>query len=120
FSTRAVARFDNANGDHLNLQTKSSDLSGTFAATSRVLRMLLQSALLGLGAYLSIKGELSAGAIIAVSVSSARALAPVDQAIGNWKPFVAARQAYQRLRDTVVALVGAEQPMKLPEPKNVL
>jgi ATP-binding cassette subfamily C protein len=117
FSGRAVDRFNDANGDHLELQTRANDISGTFAAISRVLRMLLQSAVLGLGAYLTIIGELTAGAIIACSVASARALAPVDLAIGNWKGFVAARAAYDRLRDTVVALASAEQPMKLPAPQ---
>jgi ATP-binding cassette subfamily C protein len=116
FAHRAVDRFSDVNGEHLELQTKVNDISGTFAAISRVLRMLLQSAVLGLGAYLTIKNELSAGAIIACSVASSRALAPVDMAIGNWRGFVAARMAYQRLRDTVVALVGVEQPMKLPSP----
>lgn len=116
FAHRAVDRFNGVNGEHLELQTKVNDISGTFAAISRVLRMLLQSAVLGLGAYLTIKNELSAGAIIACSVASSRALAPVDMAIGNWRGFVAARMAYQRLRDTVVALVGIEQPMKLPAP----
>ena len=82
--------------------------------------MVLQSALLGLGAYLTIKGELSAGTIIAVSVASARALAPVDLAIGNWKSFIAARMAYHRLRDTVVALAAADEPMQLPEPTDRL
>jgi ATP-binding cassette subfamily C protein len=120
FSSRAVSRFNEANGEHLEYQTKASDIGGTFAAISRVLRMLLQSALLGLGAYLTIKGELSAGAIIAVSVASSRALAPVDQAIANWKSFVAARQAYARVRDTAVALVGAEEPMQLPAPHRSL
>ena len=116
FAGRAVKRFNDANREHLELQTKANDITGTFAAVSRVLRMLLQSAVLGLGAYLTIKGELTAGAIIACSVASARALAPVDLAIGNWKPFVAARMAYQRLRDTVVALATADEPMKLPVP----
>lgn len=116
FADRAVSRFNEANSEHLQLQTRTNDITGTIAALSRVLRMVLQSAVLGLGAYLTIKGELSAGAIIACSVSSARALAPVDLAIGNWKSFVAARMAFRRLRDTVVALAGAEQPMKLPAP----
>ncbi len=118
FAGRAVSRFNDANREHLELQTKANDITGTFAAVSRVLRMLLQSAVLGLGAYLTIKGELTAGAIIACSVASARALAPVDLAIGNWKSFVAARMAYQRLRDTVVALAAADQPMKLPVPST--
>lgn len=120
FSGRAVDRFNDANGEHLELQTKSNDISGTFAAVSRVSRMLLQSALLGLGAYLTIKNELSAGAIIACSVASGRALAPVDLAIGNWKSFVAARMAYHRLRETVIALAAAEEPMKLPAPHQRL
>jgi PrtD family type I secretion system ABC transporter len=116
FSGRAVDRFNRANGEHLELQTKANDISGTFAAISRVSRMLLQSGLLGLGAYLTIKGELSAGAIIACSVASGRALAPVDLAIGNWKSFVAARMAYHRLRETVIALAAVEEPMQLPAP----
>ena len=120
FAGRAVGRFNDANSEHLKLQTKANDITGTFAAVSRVLRMLLQSAVLGLGAYLTIKGELTAGAIIACSVASARALAPVDLAIGNWKSFVAARMAYQRLRDTVVALAAADEPMKLPVPSQRL
>ncbi|KZD20426.1 type I secretion system permease/ATPase [Tardiphaga robiniae] len=120
FAGRAVGRFNDANGEHLELQTKANDITGTFAAVSRVLRMLLQSAVLGLGAYLTIKNELSAGAIIACSVASARALAPVDLAIGNWKSFIAARMAYQRLRDTVVALASVDQPMQLPVPSRRL
>src|SRR4051812_3374640 len=120
FASRAVSRFNEANSEHLQLQTKANDISGTIAAFSRVLRMVLQSAVLGLGAYLTIKGELSAGAIIACSVSSARALAPVDQAIGNWKSFVAARMAFRRLRDTVTALAAADQPMQLPAPTKSL
>jgi PrtD family type I secretion system ABC transporter len=117
---RAVARFDKANAEHLDLQTRTNDISGTFGAISKVLRMILQSATLGLGAYLTIQGELSAGAIIACSVASARALAPVDQAIGNWKGVVAARTAFQRLKETVIALADLEEPLALPAPKHLL
>ena len=117
---RAVDRFTEANSEHLELQTGPTTSAARFAAISRVLRMMLQSAVLGLGAYLTIKGELSAGAIIACSVASARALAPVDLAIGNWKAFVAARMAFRRLRETVMALAAAEQPMKLPAPSKSL
>jgi ATP-binding cassette subfamily C protein len=117
---RAVARFDKANAEHLSLQTRTNDISGTFGAISKVLRMILQSATLGLGAYLTIQGELSAGAIIACSVASARALAPVDQAIGNWKGVVAARTAFQRLKETVIALADLAEPLALPEPKGML
>lgn len=120
FAGRAVDRFNRANQDHLELQTRTNDISGTFGAISRVLRMILQSAVLGLGAWLTIRGELSAGAIIAASVASARALAPVDLAIGNWKGFVAARTAFNRLKETVIALSGIVPPMALPAPKHSL
>ncbi|WP_313193411.1 type I secretion system permease/ATPase [Shinella zoogloeoides] len=120
FARRAVERFDRANEDHLHLQTRANDITGTFGAISRVVRMILQSAVLGLGAYLTIQGQLSAGAIIAASVASARALAPIDLAIGNWKSVVAARAAFQRLRETVVALQSAPEPMDLPAPERSL
>ncbi|MGO4916444.1 type I secretion system permease/ATPase [Pseudogemmobacter sp. W21_MBD1_M6] len=120
FAQRAVARFNAANDDHLELHTRTNDISGTFGALSRVLRMILQSAVLGLGAYLTIRGELSAGAIIAASVASARALAPIDLAIGNWKHVVAARTAFGRLKETVVALASADEPMDLPVPLSSL
>lgn len=120
FAGRAVARFNAANDDHLDLQTRTNDISGTFGALSRVLRMILQSATLGLGAYLTIQGELSAGAIIAASVASARALAPVDLAIGNWKGVVAARTAFGRLKETAGAIADAPEPMPLPAPVGSL
>ena len=120
FAGRAVVRFDKANKEHLALQTRTYDISGTLGAISRVLRMLLQSAILGLGAFLTIKGDLSAGAIIASSVAATRALAPIDLAIGNWKNVLLARTAYRRLRDTLVAIGEVKKPMELPAPKSAL
>ena len=120
FADRAVERFTRANRDHLDLHTRANDISGTFGALSRVLRMILQSALLGLGAYLTITGDLSAGAIIASSVASSRALAPIDMAIGNWKQVVGARAAFARLKETAVALATATEPLPLPAPRASL
>ena len=120
FAGRAVARFRQANENHLELQTRTNDISGTFGAISRVLRMILQSAVLGMGAYLTIGGELTAGAIIAASVASARALAPIDLAIGNWKNVVQARTAFGRLKETAMALADGNEPMELPAPKASL
>lgn len=120
FAGLAVARFNQANREHLTLQTRASDIVGTFSGISRVLRMILQSALLGLGAYLAMQGQMSAGAIIAVSVASSRALAPIDMAIGNWKGIVGARQALRRLRETMIALGAASKPMNLGVPSKSL
>ncbi|SHF88993.1 ATP-binding cassette, subfamily C [Loktanella atrilutea] len=119
-SRRVIARFTAANADHLSLHTRTNDISGTLGALSKVLRMIMQSAVLGLGAFLTIQGELSGGAIIAASVASARALAPIDMAIGNWKQVVAARTAYGRLKDTVTTLAGMTTPLRLPRPTQQL
>lgn len=117
---RAIARFESANDAHLILQTRATDVTGTFGAIARVLRMMLQSAVLGLGAWLVIVGQLTPGAIIAASITSARALAPIDLAIANWKGVVLARAAARRLRETMVALASAIEPMPLPTPHRRL
>ena len=113
---RAVRRFAEANAKHLNLQTQTNDVAGTLGGISKVLRMMLQSAVLGLGAFLTIQGDLTAGAIIAASVASARALAPIDLAISKWKSFVAARRSYHRLAETLNALDDDDVPVELPAP----
>ncbi len=120
YTSRAVERFAEANDEHLALQTKSSDIAGTLGAVSRVLRMVLQSAALGLGAYLTIKGQMSGGAIIAASITSSRALAPVDLAIGNWKNLVQARAAWTRLKETMVGLEASTTPITLPPANKTL
>lgn len=116
FGGRAVARFEEANAKHMALQARTSDITGTLGGLSKVLRMMLQSALLGMGAYLTIMGELSAGAIIACSVASSRALAPIEMAIGNWKGFVAARRGLARLKDTLATLDHDAEMVDLPPP----
>jgi PrtD family type I secretion system ABC transporter len=115
-SGRAVDRFREANAEHLSCQTSANDIAGTLSAISRVLRMVLQSATLGLGAYLTIQGEMSAGSIIAASITSSRALAPVDLAIGNWKHVVSARGAWARIKEAMSALGNITKPMDLPLP----
>ena len=72
---------------------KGSDRATGISAAVRALRMLLQSLVLALAAYLAIRQEISAGAIIATSILSSRALAPIDIAVSQWRQFVAARLA---------------------------
>ena len=117
---RSVKRFDDVNKEHLSLQMKTSDIGGTYSGVAKVLRMILQSAVLGVGAYLTIKGEMTAGGIIAASVAAARALAPIDQVIGQWKGFVAARRSFKRLGDTLSAIDDTKALVKLPKPQSTL
>lgn len=93
-----------------------SDPSEALAASSRAFRMLLQSAILSLGALLVIRGEISAGMIIASSILSGRALAPVDQLIGQWRTTGRAGAAHRRLRATFDAAAPEPKRISLPDP----
>src|SRR5262249_109631 len=109
-----------ANRQYMAGQWSASDVVGSLGAVSKVLRLLLQSAMLGVGAFLVIHQEATAGIIIAGSILAARALAPVDLAIAHWKAFAACRQSWQRV-NKVVALVPPQQiPMLLPAPREKL
>lgn len=93
----ATSRFHTAHTSLVAAQARLADASGGLAAALRVLRLILQSAIVGLGAYLVIKQQMTAGAIIAASVAAGRALAPIDTAIASWSALRAARQSLQRL-----------------------
>ncbi len=96
-SGRLTKRWAEANQNYLDGNQRASDVSGGLGAVAKVMRMTLQSAVLAVGAYLVIHQEATAGIIIAGSILSARALAPVDLAIAHWKSFIAARQSWHRL-----------------------
>src|SRR5262249_30757122 len=87
---------------------------------SKVLRLLLQSIILGLDASLVIRQELSAGAMIAASIMMGRALAPIETAIANWRAFVAARQSIARLSDALARAEPKSAPTALPKPARSL
>jgi PrtD family type I secretion system ABC transporter len=109
-----------ANTKYLTSQQQTSDIAGGLGAISKILRFTLQSGVLGLGAYLVIQGQATAGIIIASSILVARALAPVELAIANWKGFVSARMSWRRLSDVLRGLETGIEPMTLPAPKASL
>jgi PrtD family type I secretion system ABC transporter len=101
-------------------QQRLADVSGGFGAMSKVLRMALQSAVLGVGALLVIWGEATGGIIIAASIISARALAPVELAIAHSKGFIAARQSWRRLGELLAAMPARDEPLPLRKPVSTL
>lgn len=114
-------RWSEANRKYMRSQQQASDVASGLGAIVKVLRLMLQSAVLGVGAYLVIHQEATAGIIIAGSILSARALAPVDLAIANWKGFFAARQSWARLSNLLSMLPAHAAPMSLPRPtKNIV
>ncbi|MFA6267831.1 MAG: type I secretion system permease/ATPase, partial [Pseudolabrys sp.] len=118
--SRMAARWAEANSQYMRSQQRTSDIGGGLGSASKVLRMLLQSGVLAVGAYLVINQEATAGIIIAGSILSARALAPVDLAIANWKGFAAARQSWTRLNKLLEAMPAQMSPMELPAPAHRL
>jgi len=116
FGHRIAGRWLEASAAHLAAQQQASDVTGGLGAVAKVLRMLLQSGMLALGAYLVIIGEVSAGVIIASSIAASRALAPIDLAIANWRSFVQARQSHRRLAMILGAVGGPGPILSLPPP----
>ena len=107
-------------GEALEHQTRANDAGASFSTFSRVFRLVIQSALLGTGAYLAVKHEISSGSIIASSIIMGRALAPIEQAVGGWQQFLGARKAYERLSRILSQVPAQRQRMKLPEPKGLV
>ena len=104
----------------LNLQTEASFAGGRYVALSKFVRLSLQSLALGLGAWLAVRNSISPGAIFASSFLVGRALAPIDQLLGAWRSFVAARSSYATLNDLLEAREGDVSLTRLPAPVGKL
>ncbi len=102
----------------LELQATASDRAGVLVSASKFFRMVLQTFILGLGAYLVLENAITPGVMIAASIMMGRALSPVDQVVGQWKQFVGARQAYGRLRDLFNRIPNEEERTRLPRPQG--
>ncbi|MEM8848590.1 MAG: type I secretion system permease/ATPase [Pseudomonadota bacterium] len=116
----AFQRWMAARGKSLDQSVSFSDRSGFFTVTTKTLRLFLQSAMLGLGAYLVLQNELTAGAMIAGSILMGRALAPIEMVIGQWQSVQAARKG----REAVIELLDQVPPevprTPLPRPQALL
>jgi len=105
----------------LGLSAEASFTGGQYAAATKFMRLFLQSAALGLGAWLAVERQISAGAIIAASILMSRALQPVEQVVGSWSTVVQARGALKALSELFAANPEPETPRtQLPDPKGKL
>ena len=102
----------------LSYAQRAGGQSGFITAFIKAIRMLLQSGILALGAYLAIYQEVTPGTMIAASILAGRALAPIDLAVGNWKNFIHARLAYGRLSKLLSQYRDTPSPIQLPKPKG--
>jgi ATP-binding cassette, subfamily C, bacterial len=113
-------RWSDRHSEGLQLQAGASDRAGFLVAFSKFVRAFLQVAILGVGAYLTINQEASAGAMVAASIIMARALAPVEIAVGQWKTFLAARSAYERISNLVKMLPEEGEKIALRPPQGLI
>lgn len=104
----------------LNAQNDASNKAGIWSNLSKTLRMFFQSMILGLGAYLAVNMELSAGMMIAGSIIMGRALAPLDLMIATWKGFSGARMSYKRIDQLLKDFPKNKEYMELPAPKGFI
>jgi ATP-binding cassette subfamily C protein len=117
---RIAKRWREANRSYIAATGQASDVVGGLGAASKVLRLLLQSSLLAVGAWLVIHQESTPGIIIAGSILGGRALAPVDLAIANWRGFIGARQSWHRLSRLLAQLPPRTEPMPLQPPSKTI
>ncbi|WP_425081992.1 type I secretion system permease/ATPase [Ruegeria arenilitoris] len=95
-------------------KTRAADRVASFTVLSKTIRMGLQSAVLGMGAALAVIGESTAGVMIAATIVLARALAPIDQLIGQWRTFLAARGSYSKIKQLTEDFAEAPPNLNLP------
>lgn len=113
----AFDRWQVARGQSLDTTIDAADTAGTFTAITKSFRLFLQSAMLGLGAYLVLMNQLTPGAMIAGSILLGRALAPIEMLVGQWAVFQRGREGWRNL-SVLLGHIPAEQPRtKLPQPK---
>jgi ATP-binding cassette subfamily C protein len=117
---QAVLRWQDINGKYLAAHERASDVASGLGGLSKVFRSILQSLVLAVGAVLVINQESTAGIIIAGSILTSRALAPVEAAIANWKGFIGARQSGSRLDQLLQLLPAEEERLALPPPTKAL
>lgn len=108
------------NAELANTQQYQADQSSSFASAAKAFRYFLQSAVLAMGAYLVIQGEVTAGVMIGASMISARALAPIETLVGQWRPLLASRDALARLRELLKSENDAPPEVALPLPSSKL
>ncbi|SLM30357.1 Alkaline protease secretion ATP-binding protein AprD [Desulfamplus magnetovallimortis] len=115
----AQDRWSTLNDEVIALQTRASNAAGFLQAISQSFRMGMQVIIYGVGAWLTLKNQCTAGVMIAASIIMGRALAPVDQAMATWKQTLEARSAYNRLKE-LMKKATPKQGMGLPDPTGKL
>ncbi|WP_430465842.1 type I secretion system permease/ATPase [Tabrizicola sp.] len=116
----AFSRWFKARSAALAEGLQAGDVGGRFGSVSKTFRLFLQSAMLGLGAWLVLKNQLSPGAMIAGSILMGRALQPIEQAVGQWALVTRAQEGSSRLAELLTRVPPEPQRTALPRPRAIL
>jgi len=113
-------RWQTARARSLDATIGATDVSGTFNGWIKAFRLFVQSAMLGLGAYLVLQNEMSPGAMIAGSILLGRALAPFEMIVGQWAAFQKAREGWGKMSVLLGEIPVEHMRTALPRPKGQL
>jgi PrtD family type I secretion system ABC transporter len=113
-------RWIKVHSEAMDQQTLANDVGGSLGSLSRVFRLMVQSGMLAIGAYLAVQHEITPGMMIAVSIIAGRALAPIEQAVATWQHFLASRKAVERLNRILASVPDQQERMALPRPRGKL
>lgn len=115
-----VRRWRDSNEEGLSLQALASDRAGMISSMAKMVRLILQISMLGVGAYFVTQGELTGGGMIAGSIILSRAMAPIEQSINAWRGAVAAKGAYDGIKTLLGRTPASGDAMNLPRPSGQL
>ena len=114
------ARLESLADESLFNQQQASKTGGVLTSISKSFRIIIQSSLIGLGAMLALRQEISPGMVIAGSLLLGRALSPIDTLVGGWRGFIEARSQYSRLDTLLETFPERDQPLSLPPPEGAI
>ncbi|MEZ5926622.1 MAG: type I secretion system permease/ATPase [Hyphomicrobiaceae bacterium] len=106
--------------DAIAWQSQTSDRAASILSSTKFVRQFVQSGILGVGAWLAVRGDITAGTMIAASIMMGRALQPVEQVVAQWKGFQTARQAWSRVEQLLSAVPQQMERTPLPTPKGTV
>lgn len=116
----AFTRWQKARSEALAGQVRAADVGGTFTSMTKTIRLFLQSAMLGMGAYLVLQNELTPGAMIAGSILLGRALAPVEMGLNQWPVVQRGLTGWRNLVNLLGAVAPEPARTELPKPRAKL
>ena len=118
YAARGEQRAANANREAIMAQILAASTTGSVTSVIKGIRQGSQILIIATATYLALEGEVTMGAIIASSILFSRALQPIDQLVGSWKPLLQTRGSWKRLKEMLDSLPQTQRRMPLATPRG--